>query len=223
MTSIEPIRQDIQNPTHIKEHSAPLRLWHWLNALVISGSLLTVLINSTLLNKLPAAAFVKSQLSSAGAVVTDKQARAAVHGLSDKVWDIHIYCGYGLAGLLLFRLIMEFFQLADQKFIRKIKIAYHQYFIIKKERELARHEFSVKTLYAVFYLMLLTMVSTGFCLVFEDDVPWLKSIKAFREIHSFTMYLVIAFIIVHIAGVFLAERKDNRGIVSDMINGGGKQ
>ena len=58
--------------------------------------------------------------------------------------------------------------------------------------------------------------------MFEDDVPWLKSIKAFREVHSFTMYLVIAFIIVHIAGVFLAERKDSRGIVSDMINGGGK-
>jgi len=30
----------------------------------------------------------------------------------------------------------------------------------------------------------------------------------------------LAFIIVHLAGVFLAERKNSRGIVSDMINGG---
>jgi Ni/Fe-hydrogenase 1 B-type cytochrome subunit len=26
--------------------------------------------------------------------------------------------------------------------------------------------------------------------------------------------------VVHLAGVFLAERKDSKGIVSDMINGG---
>jgi Ni,Fe-hydrogenase I cytochrome b subunit len=36
------------------------------------------------------------------------------------------------------------------------------------------------------------------------------------------MYLILAFIVVHLAGVFLAEiRKDSKGIVSDMINGGG--
>jgi Ni,Fe-hydrogenase I cytochrome b subunit len=35
------------------------------------------------------------------------------------------------------------------------------------------------------------------------------------------MYLIIAFIVVHLAGVFLAERKTDNGIVSDMINGGG--
>jgi cytochrome b len=36
------------------------------------------------------------------------------------------------------------------------------------------------------------------------------------------MYLILAFIVVHLAGVFLAERKDSKGIVSDMINGGGE-
>jgi cytochrome b len=34
------------------------------------------------------------------------------------------------------------------------------------------------------------------------------------------MYLILAFIVVHLAGVFLAERKNGKGIVSDMINGG---
>jgi Ni/Fe-hydrogenase 1 B-type cytochrome subunit len=64
------------------------------------------------------------------------------------------------------------------------------------------------------------MALTGLCLAFEDDVPLLKSIHAFRQIHAFTMYLILAFIVVHIAGVLLAERKDSGGIVSDMINGG---
>jgi cytochrome b len=220
MTIIEPNRRDVEHPSQIKKNSSSLRLWHWLNAIVITGSLLTVLLNSTLLKTRKNAAFIKANLQESGVSVTDQQARSVAHELSDKIWALHTYFGYALAALLLFRLILELFQLADQKFSRKLKSAYQQYYIIKKQRELLRNEFWVKTIYAVFYLMLLTMVVTGLCLAFEDDVPWLKSIHAFRDVHSFTMYLILAFIVVHLAGVFLAERKEGRNIVSDMINGG---
>ncbi|MHB8207834.1 cytochrome b/b6 domain-containing protein [Mucilaginibacter sp.] len=220
MTIIEPKRRDIQHPQQIKKHSSSIRLWHWLNAIVITGSLLTVLLNSTLLSTKKNAVAIKANLSGSGVTVTNDQARSVAHELSDNVWMIHTYFGYTLAALLLFRLLLEFFQIADQKFIRQLKSAYRQYQITKEHRELAKHEFWVKTIYAVFYVMLITMALTGLCLAFEDDVPLLKSIHAFRQIHAFTMYLIIAFIVIHIAGVFLAERKDSRGIVSDMINGG---
>lgn len=220
MTVIEPNRRDASHPSAIKKNSSSLRLWHWLNALVITGSLLTVLLNSTLLKTKKNAVAIKANLQASGVTVTDGQARSVAHELSDKVWMIHTYFGYTLAALLFFRLILEFFQIADQKFIRRIRSAWHQYQTVKTHRELSKHEFWVKTIYAVFYLMLLTMVLTGLCLAFEDDVPLLKSIHAFRQIHAFTMYLIIAFIIIHLAGVFLAERKDSSGIVSDMINGG---
>jgi Ni,Fe-hydrogenase I cytochrome b subunit len=219
MTVIEPKRRDI-NSHHIKKNSASLRLWHWLNTLVITGSLLTVLLNSTVLKARNNATLIQSQLTQAGATVTNDQARSAAHAISDKIWTVHIYFGYTLGALLLFRLILEFFQLADQKLTRKIKSAYNHYVVLKKQRENARHEFWVKTLYAIFYLMLLTMVVTGLCLAFEDDVPMLKSMHWIREVHSFTMYLILAFIAVHLAGVFLAERKDSPGIISDMVNGG---
>lgn len=220
MAIIEPKRMDMQQPRQIKKYSVSLRFWHWLNVIIITGSLLTVLLNSTLLKTRKNAVFIKSQLQEAGAAVTDIQSRSVAHALSDKVWEIHTYFGYCLVALLLFRLLLEIFQLADQKLISKIKSAYDQYFIIKKERELARHELLVKTLYAVFYVLILTMVITGLCLAFEDDVPALKAVHAIREIHGFTMYFIIAFILIHIAGVLLAERKDSSGIVSDMINGG---
>jgi cytochrome b len=64
------------------------------------------------------------------------------------------------------------------------------------------------------------MAITGLCLNFEDDVPALKDMHFIREIHEFTMYLILGFIIVHLAGVYLAEHKEGKGIVSDMINGG---
>jgi Ni/Fe-hydrogenase 1 B-type cytochrome subunit len=220
MSIIEPQRRDVIHPKQIKRNSSALRLWHWLNALVITGSLLTVLLNSTLLKTRNNANLIKSNLQASGVNVTDGQAHSVAHVLSDKVWLIHTYIGYSLAALLLFRLLLEFFQVTDQKFLRKLKSTYRQYRHIKQQPELARYEFWVKTIYAVFYLMLITMVLTGLCLAFKDDVPLLKAIHAIKKIHSFTMYLIIAFIIVHIAGVLLAERKDGPGIVSDMINGG---
>src|SRR5665213_2787987 len=97
MTLIEPVRKDPKATSHIKKHSAPLRFWHWANAIVISGSLITVLINSTITNGRPTAALIRDELQKAGAIVTSKQASSAAHALEDSVWDIHVYFGYALA------------------------------------------------------------------------------------------------------------------------------
>ncbi|MFA6082728.1 cytochrome b/b6 domain-containing protein [Mucilaginibacter sp.] len=221
MAIIEPTRRDVQHPSNNKKYSLPLRAWHWINLLVISGSLTTVLINSTITDDHATSALMKDELKKAGVTIAQDQARSAAHALSDSVWGIHIYFGYALAGLLAFRLILEFFQLADQKFLRKIKSAYDQFNTIKKDREVARHELTVKIIYGMFYFLLVVMVFTGLFLVFEDALAAYKSIRhSVKEVHGFCMYLILAFISVHIIGVLLAERKQGSGIVSDMINGG---
>jgi len=219
MAIIEPPRRDSVHPQQTKTYSSSLRFWHWANAIVITGSLLTVAVNSTVLNGWPTLMFVQDKLKQSGVTVTEKQARELTIGLRDRVWDVHVYFGYCLAALLLFRLIAEFFEVADQKLMRKIKSAYAQY-KSGQNMLIARHELVVKTMYAMLYLVLIIMAVTGLCLAFEDDVPFLKSIHAIKEVHGFCMYLVLLFIGVHIIGVFLAERKDSKGIVSDMINGG---
>ncbi len=221
MAVIEPTRQDIAHPGQKKKYSAGLRFWHWANTIVISGSLLTVLINATVNDRGVITPLIQNELKNSDITVTAKQAGGVGHALKDKVWEIHTYFGYVLAGLLLFRLIMEFFQLADQKLIRKIGLAYTQFQDTKKNRELARHELVVKSIYAVFYILLIVMSVTGLFLAFEDLLAPYKSIRhSVKEVHGFCMYLILAFIAVHLAGVFLAERKDSKGIVSDMINGG---
>jgi Ni/Fe-hydrogenase 1 B-type cytochrome subunit len=220
MIATGPVTGDIQKTQQVKKNSASIRLWHWLNAIVISGSLLTVLLNSTLLKTRKAAVVIQDQLKEAGATVTNDQARHAAHELSDKVWTLHTYLGYGLAALVVFRLLLEFFQLADQKFLTALKRLYQQYKATKQNRAQVKHDFWVKTLYAMFYLMIIIQCITGLCLAFEDDVPALKAIHAIREIHAFNMYLILGFIVMHLGGVYLAERKNQPGIVSDMINGG---
>jgi Ni/Fe-hydrogenase 1 B-type cytochrome subunit len=221
MTIIEPSRRDVQHPQKIKSYSSSLRLWHWMNTIVISGSLITVLINSTITDDRATSDLMKSELQKSGANITAEQARDVAHALSDSVWRVHIYFGYALTALLLFRLILEFFQITDQKFIRKLKQAYQQYNTIKNNRKIARNELTVKAIYALFYVVLMVMVVTGLFLAFEDALAAYKSIRhSVKEVHGFCMYIVLIFIIVHIAGVYLAERKDGKGLVSDMINGG---
>lgn len=222
MTTTEPVSKNMPSANHAKKYSSSIRFWHWANAIVISGSLITVLINSTITKGRPTATLIKNELQKAGAQVTADQARAASHALSDSVWDIHVYFGYVLAALLLFRLVIEYFQLADQKFIRSAKIVYIQYKTTKAKREQARNQLIVKFIYVTFYLLLIIMVITGLFLAFEDALVAYKSIRhSVKEVHSFCMYLILTFIVIHLAGVFLAERKEeSAGIVSDMINGG---
>ncbi len=69
--------------------------------------------------------------------------------------------------------------------------------------------------------LLIVMVSTGLTLAFGDDLGISKTISHdVIEVHGFTMYLILAFIAAHLVGVYLAERKDQKGITSNMINGG---
>jgi Ni/Fe-hydrogenase 1 B-type cytochrome subunit len=221
MTSIEPLRHDIESPGTLKKNSRNIRLWHWLNVIIISGSLVTVLINSTILDVRANTAFVKDELQKAGQSITDLQAKTAVHALQDKVWSVHIIFGYFLAALLAYRLISEFLQPGDQKFFKKLKAAYKASSSQVADARLGRHERFVKSLYVLFYLLLLIMAVTGLSLAFKDDLHLSRTVAGkIKDFHGFCMYPIIGFIVIHIVGVLLAESKDEKGIVSDMIHGG---
>lgn len=198
-----------------------LRLWHWLNVLVIIGSLLTVLLNSTLLDVRDNTAYVQQELQDAGVSVTNEQARGVAHGLEDKVWGIHIYFGYALAGLFFIRILMGFFQPKNDQFFSKLKLAWSNYRSRSRVVESALHDFIVKGLYLAFYVLFTLMALTGLSLSFEDELGLSRSFAhTIKEVHGFIMYPILAFIVIHIVGVILAERSLNKGIISDMINGG---
>jgi Ni/Fe-hydrogenase 1 B-type cytochrome subunit len=222
MTLIEPVKQEPGPSSQPKTYSSAMRFWHWANAIVISGSLITVLINSTVLKPRKMAPDVMGAIQKDNPAFTINQAQSAIRFLEDKVWEWHVYFGFALTALLLLRIIAEFFELAERKFINRFKKSWQQYNVIKKEREKAKHELVVKSIYIIFYIVLLTMVLTGLSLAFQDSLPFSKGLQnSIKEVHGFCMYLVLGFITIHLAGVFLAERKDSKGIVSNMINGGG--
>lgn len=201
-----------------KKYDFKIRLWHWLTALVITGSLLTVLVNSTLLDR-SQSPFVQKELQGAGVQLSAEQARAATHGLEDQVWDIHIYFGYALAVLFLFRIFTEISLPKERRLLFKIREAYRIYHNAKLVN--LRHNFAVKILYTMFYLLLLIMVCTGISLAFKSNLGVPRSLAhTIKEVHGFCMYLVLGYVVIHVVGVLFAESKDNKGIISDMINGG---
>ena len=139
MALVEPLKPELTNKSaHLKKYSSPLRLWHWLSAIVISGSLLTVLADSTITDGRDNAGIIQKSLSEKNISVSDKQAWGAAHEIGDKVWALHTYFGYTLIGLFVFRLILELFQRADQE-KRALKILYHRFLSHRKLHHLFNH------------------------------------------------------------------------------------
>ena len=128
-------------------------------------------------------------------------------------------CGYGLAFLLLCRIILEASQPGEEKLKTKIKNALT--FQANKDAEKADRIIYLfaKRGYVLFYFVFLIMVLTGLVLAFED-VEFLDPIhRLSKEIHEYSQYAVYAYILLHLIGVVREEVGKYPGIISSMVHG----
>jgi Ni/Fe-hydrogenase 1 B-type cytochrome subunit len=204
-----------------RKNSAALRFWHWTSALLILALLITILFQFVIVKAREAAPLFQETLQKSNITLTTQQARSLTHIISERIWDWHIYLGVGLSVLLGFRIVTEFTQPATQKFSFKLAQVRKLFREVGADSPDYRHSVFVKYSYLVFYIMLVVMVATGLALIYADDVAFLHPLEhTIKEIHNFTMYLIMSFTALHIIGVVRAELTTDRGIVSDMINGG---
>jgi Ni/Fe-hydrogenase 1 B-type cytochrome subunit len=209
-------------PTLNEKHSLSLRLWHWCSFLVISCSLISVLVAGTLLKAKFNVPVYQQAIEKTGATLSVDQAKALNKAISRKLWTWHKYFGYVLAGLLLFRFGLEFFQPGDEKFFGRIKNVLQYLKLPGADGKTARHYLIVKLLYTFFYVSLTIMVLTGLTIAFDTELGVKPYEETFRHIHSFFMYVILSFIAIHLGGVVLGELTRFKGVVSGMINGGGE-
>ena len=204
----------------IQRHSAIIRIWHWLTFLIISGSMITVLINSTMTNQRKNIPMVQEQLKSKDIVVTEDQAFAVTREYEDKFWGIHKLLGYGLAFLLISRVVIELTQPGDEKIRTRIKNALGLFRKKEGDWKEYRHYLIVKYSYLLFYLLLFCMATTGLGLAFGRELGFSRGLHgAIKEVHSLGQYLMYAFVIIHLCGVIIADNTNSKGLVSGMING----
>lgn len=203
-----------------KYQPASIRVWHWLNALAIFGLLGTTLLRKTFLSWRTNSAFIQSQLSEQGIEISSDLARNIAVGIRDPMWDWHIYFGISLSFLLIGRVLVALFtKNRDNSLSTHLKNFKNE----TQNKIQALHKLSVKAVYGVFYLMTTLMVCTGLILTFKVELGFEKSFtQPVKEIHELSMWFFVGFVALHILGVIFAELTKDRGIVSDMINGGDK-
>jgi cytochrome b561 len=204
----------------LQSHSVQLRIWHWLTFLFLSASMLTVLMNSTLLSPRENIKLVQAQLERKGLIATEEQAFAVSHEYQEKMWEVHKLVGLGLALLVFSRLMIELMQPEEEKLRNRLKMAAVLYKQNDGNKAEYRYYLIVKRTYLLFYLLLFLMALTGLGLVFGQDVEFLRQIrKPLKNIHGLIQYLMYAFVFFHLCGVIIADLGKAKGIVSGMING----
>ncbi len=204
----------------IQSHSAALRIWHWLTFLLITASIVTVLLNSTLLSPRENVKLVQDQLSKNGITVTEEQAFAVSHEYEEKMWEVHKLIGFGLAFLLIARIGIEFVQPKEEKLKTKMKMI--QELRAKNDANKAEynHFLWVRIAYSIFFLILFCLATTGLVLAFARDWGISREIRgSVKEVHEVMQYFMYAFVLVHLVGVIVAENGKIKGIVSGMIHG----
>lgn len=186
------------------KYTLGFRIWHWLHAAVILGLLGTVFLRKTFLSYKANAEILMNKFSDMGNDITIEDAKILAKTIRDNMWEWHIILGYALAALVIYRVVL--------------------FFVDKSKREsfvsLSLHKKGVKSLYYVLYATVLFMTISGFVIYFYEYLGISKEItKQIKELHEAAFYIILIFVPLHVAGVFIADVKDEHGLVSTMING----
>lgn len=205
-------------PFHQK-NSRAMRLWHWSTFIITAFLLYSVFVGKFFLNPYNNAVIIHDRLQQMGFHNDPDPSYAIADALSKNVWNWHIKYGYVFTGLFLFRIFIEIFQKSEESFLQRIKNAF--FFVRKKEeRKTAWHYLIVRLIYALFYVLLATIIGTGLWLSFYRQSSGMELIHSVKQVHETCFYFMLLFILTHITGVIRAERKGHKNIISNMINGG---
>ena len=208
-------------PVSFREsHSAAIRFWHWSSFIVVGFLLMTIFVGKTFLDFRQTASTIQQTLEQKHIQINSDQASDLAFTLREMIWKWHTIFGYILCGLLGFRLLIEFLQPKEQQFLARMKRAYF-FYRHKHDMPQNKHYLTVKTIYLIFYLLIMTMAGTGLWLAFNRNTELVigGDFHTVKEVHENCMILILLFIFIHLAGVIRAERKKYKGVVSDMING----
>ncbi|MFL5813946.1 MAG: cytochrome b/b6 domain-containing protein [Bdellovibrionia bacterium] len=194
-----------------RQHSLGLRIWHWLDAAIVVGLITTFFLRNSLVSH---SRYLVAQLNAKGIAVSDSTAKPIIREMVDQLWTWHIYLGYGLTALLLFRAVLF---ITDKR--NAAVECWHAVCELRERFDFRNvHSAGVKTGYLAFYILQLFMVLSGLSLTFSESIGITRETRhQINEAHETVMWFFLAFVIAHIIGVVIAENRDDPGIISAMI------
>ena len=187
-----------------KEQTLGIRIWHWLNSLAIFLLLATVFLRKTFLSK-NNTELILAKAQELGAGVTEPQAKAMAIAIRNQMWQWHPIIGFAAIGLLIYRVVICF-QNRASKIDTTSKPQIYKI---------------VKSTHALFYFFLAVMGITGSALYWEKGLGLSEGFaQNIQEVHEALLWFFVLFVVSHIFGVVKAEFTEDKGLISDMINGG---
>jgi cytochrome b len=198
-----------------------MRAWHWINALLVSAQLVTILFIRIIVQHKTAVPEYQAVMAREGISLSEKQARSLTRILNERIWEWHIYIGLVLAGVWALWVVLQLLEPSPLRFSARLLAVARRYRLAPPAAKgQAGRDLFTKVTYALFYLFLTVIVITGLGLTWADDYAWLKPWKHdMEEIHNVMMYAILAFFAVHLVGVIWSELTSDRGLVSRMISG----
>ena len=186
------------------KYSPAFRIWHWLNAIVVLGLLATVFLRKTFLSWRTNSEILMNKLLAIDIEITAAQAKVLAKAVRAGMWEWHIILGYALAFLILFRIYLYFKDTSERESFSSLTM----------------HKKAVHISYYIIYATLTFMAVTGLVIHFYQDLGLLKErAHDIKEIHEFVFNIIMYFVPLHIAGVIVADNKDEKGLISTMVNG----
>ncbi len=183
------------------KYSKVYRIIHWAIAVSFLLLLITIFLRLTWMNKNNVAAIIQNYLGSTDQVLSQEQLITLAKKIRQPMWNWHIYIGYALVGLFSIRFLLPAF--GPMKIQNPLG-----------KNQTAKMKFQ-KWSYIIFYVCVIASLITG--LIIELGPKELK--KPMEEIHVLGIYYLIAFIVIHLAGVLIAEFTDQKGIISRIVSG----
>ncbi|MGE4418231.1 MAG: cytochrome b/b6 domain-containing protein [Sulfurimonas sp.] len=186
------------------KYTASFRIWHWLNAIVVLGLVGTVLLRKGFLSYRTNSEIIMTKLSDIGVEIFKEDAVTIAKAIRAEMWEWHLILGYALAFLVLYRIALIFFDKSKREDFGSLEF----------------HKKGVKVLYYILYAALIFMTISGFVLYLHEELGLADATaKSIKELHELVYNYFLLFIPLHVAGVVVADIREEHGIISTMING----
>jgi cytochrome b561 len=186
------------------KYTAIFRVWHWLNAIVILGLVGTVLLRKGFLSYRTNSEVIMTKLSDIGVEIFKEDAVAIAKAIRAPMWEWHLILGYALAFLVVYRIALFFFDKSQKENFASLDL----------------HKKGVNSLYYILYAVIHFMTNSGFAMYLKEELAMADATdKSIKELHELVYNYFLIFIPLHVAGVVVADIREEHGLISTMING----
>lgn len=184
-----------------KRFNLASRLIHWAIAFTFLYLLLTVLLRMGWMNKNNMGSIMQNGLAEKGVTIDDDTAGTVAKQVRRPMWGTHTIAGYVLVGLYIIRMII--FAVQGITFGSPFK------------KDSTTYQRFRSWIYLLFYVFVAVSLITGLLIEFGPGSIHEPS----EEIHKLSLYYMVSFIALHLAGVVIADGGKERGIISKMVSG----